>query len=526
MRGYGDDPWRNAMQGVGFLGNAMRIGQQIGEVRHGQDERDATNKAYEYITGKLGGSGDLSALDGDSILNTRHGVQAMGKFMLDRANTEQSRLSMLKNMEAADDQFYQNTFRPLAFEAQKAYQSGDMRRFGQIVSELSAKSPLPYRYELGQDGDFAESFRSSKEGKFIDTGERMTPQQVFEQLNGIMSGEQRVLRGADMQMQTVNPRFLAASARYKMGTILGNAQALSEPNQWIPLTKGGKTIYVIPQNRHDDYSVGPSYRIVDDKGGMGGMMGSLDDLMSQGWVRADVKAKIDNAQRIASGRGLGGGRGGGSGGNLSASDLSFIKDASTITDDMGNKSVNTYKGMGLEALMGRMGYSRFSALQVYNQIYNEAVSKAVKNNPNIPREEITQRAHEEVCNTILGGGTVIPQNAPEGTNTTGTGNKTGSGFFDFSDKIKALFNDDNGYSQEVHGTQQDIPEGAEIVRLSSWPEEKWAYIGDDGKPVEITKEQAKQVMSADDNKPSQGKPWFSPIRKQQNPDGTMSLVRK
>ena len=69
-----------------------------------------------------------------------------------------------------------------------------------------------------------------------------------------------------MQMQTVNPRFLAASARYKMGTILGNAQALSDPNQWIPLTKGGKTIYVIPQNRHDDYSVGPSYRVVDDKG--------------------------------------------------------------------------------------------------------------------------------------------------------------------------------------------------------------------------------------------------------------------
>ena len=41
MRGYGDDPWRNAMQGVGFLGDAMRTGQQIGEVRHEQDERDA-----------------------------------------------------------------------------------------------------------------------------------------------------------------------------------------------------------------------------------------------------------------------------------------------------------------------------------------------------------------------------------------------------------------------------------------------------------------------------------------------------
>ena len=47
-KGYStDDPWRNAMVGMNFLGNAMRTGQQIGEVRHEQDERDAVNKARE-----------------------------------------------------------------------------------------------------------------------------------------------------------------------------------------------------------------------------------------------------------------------------------------------------------------------------------------------------------------------------------------------------------------------------------------------------------------------------------------------
>lgn len=431
-RGYTtEDPWRNAMVGMNFLGNAMRTGQQIGETRYQQDERDATNKAYEYIAGKLGSSGDLSALDGDSILNTRHGVQAMGNFMLDRANTEQSRLAMLKNMETADDQFYQNTFRPLAFAAQEAYQSGDMRKFGQIVSELSAKSPLPYKYELGQDGNFTESFRSSKEGRFIDTGERMTPQQVFEQLNGIMAGEQRVLRGANMQMHAVNPRFLEASARYKMGTILGNAQALSNPNQWIPLTKGGKTIYVIPQNRHDDYSVGPSYRIVDDKGGMGGMVGSLDDLMNQGWVRADVKAKIDNAQRIAAGRGLGGT--GGSGGmafNLTESDKSWINKVSTTKDDMGNESFNPYIGMSLEILMGKHGLTRNSAFAAYDDAVTQAVSMAKAKNPNASETQLRQIAQKYIYQQLAGGGQ--SQKQPSGEST----DKPGSQFMEFGKQVE------------------------------------------------------------------------------------------
>ena len=57
-----DDPWRNAMVGMNFLGNAMQTGQQIGEKRYEQDERDAENKAYEYLVGKLGPSGLIAEL--------------------------------------------------------------------------------------------------------------------------------------------------------------------------------------------------------------------------------------------------------------------------------------------------------------------------------------------------------------------------------------------------------------------------------------------------------------------------------
>lgn len=297
-KGYStDDPWRNAMVGMNFLGNAMRTGQQIGEARYEQDERDAVNKAYEYIAGKVG-TGDISALGNDPILFTRHGAQATSKFMDDRLKTESSRLQMLKNKDEANDHLYRNTLRPLAFKAQEAFKKNDMQLFGQIVGELSAKFPFPYRYNLGQDGNFIEEFRSSKAGKFIDTGKRMTSQQVMDSINRMMAGEQRVLRGANMEMQYVNPDFLAAAARYQLGTIADNAAALGDPNRYITLTKNGHTIRVVPQNRHDDYSGGVNWMVLDDKGEMGGMYGSLEDLLRQGYRRLDVQAR-DAMQRRA-----------------------------------------------------------------------------------------------------------------------------------------------------------------------------------------------------------------------------------
>lgn len=292
-RGYEDNPGMEMLNMVNMFGGAMQRGQQIEQGRMALEDEKGINAAYEHIASKIGQTGDISALDADPIMNTRHGTMAAGKFLGQRAQNETSRLQMLKAMSTADDEFYQKTFRPMAFAAQDAFKSGDMQRFGAIANELSAKSPMPYQVEAAGDGNFRVRFRSSADGGWVNTGQTMTPQQVMEQIGGIIGGEQKVLSGLNMETQVVNPRYLAAAARYRMGTIQGNAKALEDTKHWIPMSKGGKVVYAIPQNRHDDYAAAPSYRILDEHGGTSHMVGSMQELMDQGFVRADVKAKTD-----------------------------------------------------------------------------------------------------------------------------------------------------------------------------------------------------------------------------------------
>lgn len=299
-RGYynggGDDGVEiafNLNNGVNSMGTTMQIAQRAEAGRLELEDEKGVRAAYEHIAQTAGQNGNIAALDNDPVLNSRHGVMAMGKYMADRANSQQSRVAMLKNMEQADDLLYQNHFRPLAFAVQETFKKGDMQTFGQLAGQLSDISPFPYKYQMGQDGNFTELFRSTEDGGFVDTGHRMTPQQIMEAITGIMSGEQNILSGMNMQTRAVNPNFLAAAARYKMGTISGNAQAMADPKQWIPMQKGGHVVYAIPQNRHDDYSAAPSYRVLDERGGQSYMVGSMRDLIDQGYTRADVKAKTD-----------------------------------------------------------------------------------------------------------------------------------------------------------------------------------------------------------------------------------------
>lgn len=293
----GMDIARNAMEFSEGLGGALERGQQIEQGRRELADDAGIRQAYDHIAGRVGMGGDISALDGDPVMNSRYGVMAMGRFMADRAGSEQSRLSMLRNMARADDELYQQFFRPLAMTAMESYERGDMNAFGQAANQLSKVAPFPYQYRMGDDGNFTESFRSSRAGRFVDTGDRLTPRQVFEAIRGIMSGEQKTLRGADMQTHVVNPNFLAASARYKMGTIMDNAEALQNPSRWIPLEKNGRVVYAIPQNRHDDYSAAPSYRVLDEAGGRSYMARSMDELLDQGYVPSAVKANSRVLQR-------------------------------------------------------------------------------------------------------------------------------------------------------------------------------------------------------------------------------------
>jgi hypothetical protein len=172
----------------------------------------------------------------------------------------------------------------MAMQAKEAFGRGDMRAFGNAISELSRISPMPYKYQMGQDGNFAETFRSSKHGGYTPTGRTLTPQEAMQFLDGILAGEQKVLTGADMQVKIVNPAFLAQAAQYRLGTIMGNAEAMSDESQWIALRNSeGHTLYAIPQNRHDDYNAGVSYMVLDEENGQSGYVNSLEDLAQAGY---------------------------------------------------------------------------------------------------------------------------------------------------------------------------------------------------------------------------------------------------
>ena len=101
-----------------------------------------------------------------------------------------------------------------------------------------------------------------------------------------------------MKPHPVNTRLLSMMARYRMGTAKKNAENLMDPSKHITLTKNGHTIHVVPQNRHDDYSGGVNWMVLDESGKMGGMYGSLEDLLRQGYRRLDVQAR-DATQRRA-----------------------------------------------------------------------------------------------------------------------------------------------------------------------------------------------------------------------------------
>lgn len=139
------------------------------------------------------------------------------------------------------------------------------------------------------------------------------------------------------------------------------------------------------------------------------MVKSMDELLSQGYVRADVKASIENAQRIAAGRGVGGGAGGGNGDNaempfkVSDSDMKKIYDLSKTKDMDGNERVNPYMGMALQMLMGKNGLSFYPAMSAFQENVKAIQEQLRKENPDISPEQEQIIAQQYYCNTLTGG---------------------------------------------------------------------------------------------------------------------------
>lgn len=490
-RGYetgdeGADIAFGMMRGVRAFGDMMQQGQRIEADRMALEDEKGINAAYEHIARKVGQTGDISVLDGDPLMNTRHGTMAAGKFLGQRAQNETSRLQMLKSMEAGDDHFYRNTFRPMAFAAQEAFQKGDIQRFGAIANELSAKSPLPYRIEPTQDGNFRVRFRSSADGGWVDTGQTMTPQEVMEQIGGIIGGEQKILAGADMRTRIVNPRYLAAAARYRMGTIRSNADALADPKQWIPLTKGGHTIWAVPQNRHDDYSAAPAYRIVDEGGKMSGMVPNLDTLLQQGWGRGDVKAQLAGRQRV--GQGKSGASAGGY--KLTQGDVSMLTKYATREDpDSGEKITDFSTVAFLQDFVQRTGRSVPAAIAAYEGNIKKAMSKGAS------REQAEQLTIAGMSGLMADRTGEMSQRMPQ-TNSSPLPNMQPE-----HNPLHPLQN--KKIMQGILGaiSNRNLPQSAtsptksrNAGQLVTYPKNggtQWAIIGNDGMPQDIAPEDAR-----------------------------------
>lgn len=239
-------------------------------------------KAYEDVSKAFGEGGFEAIQRNPDMLDYWH-AQAVGQFVKDRAGTEKGRLEMLKSMDDVADKQYQD-WRIQAMTANKAFKSGDMQQFVPLMEQLSASSPMPYRLEGTQDGKFKVLFRSDQHQGWTETGRFLTPQEVMNEVNTILQGEQSVLRGLDGKLHPVNPAFNAAATRYYWGTVMGNAKNRLDPQKQIPLYDASGNIAGtgVIQNPVDDYSALPKLLVFDRRGRQIGMYDGMDGVFQAG----------------------------------------------------------------------------------------------------------------------------------------------------------------------------------------------------------------------------------------------------
>lgn len=212
--GRGLDSITDAAQG------AMKLYDQQ-KLRSAYDEVD---KAY-----RDGGMGAVQQLDTNFWNNT-----AIGQFMKDRANNEKGRLEMLSSMDAVADKQYQD-LRPMALQAAKLYQSGNIEQFMPLMQTISEKFSMPYKLEPSQNGGFKLLFRSDEKGGWTDTGRTMTGDEAYSELSKMMRGEQMIIRGMNGELLPVNRDVQMGIIRNMWNTQEINAANRTDPKKLIPL---------------------------------------------------------------------------------------------------------------------------------------------------------------------------------------------------------------------------------------------------------------------------------------------------
>ena len=324
-----------------------------------RDAYDSVDKAYS--------EGGIDAIQNNPNMQDYWHSKAFGQFMLDRASNEKGRLEMMQNMDAAADKMYQD-WRIQAMGVRQAYTSGDTQKFMPMMQQLSTNSPLPYKLEPTNDGNFKVLFRSDEKGGWADTGRTMTPQEAMGEVDNVLRGEQSMLRGVDGKTVPVNLAFNKAAVKSYWMTQIGNAENRTDPKRQIPLynSEGKPTGLGIIQNPLDDYSVGPKLLVYGSGGRQVGTFDGYDGAMKAGYIPfAPPKGK---------GGAKGGAAGEGDGYSLTQGDIHMLQGYATTKNEMGEKEVDHGTAAFLEQFVRDKGLSPLQAISVFDENVKRAVA--------------------------------------------------------------------------------------------------------------------------------------------------------
>ena len=324
-----------------------------------RDAYDSVDKAYS--------EGGIDAIQNNPNMQDYWHSKAFGQFMLDRASNEKGRLEMMQNMDAAADKMYQD-WRIQAMGVRQAYTSGDTQKFMPMMQQLSTNSPLPYKLEPTNDGNFKVLFRSDEKGGWADTGRTMTQQEAMGEVDNVLRGEQSMLRGVDGKTVPVNLAFNKAAVKSYWMTQIGNAENRTDPKRQIPLynSEGKPTGIGIVQNPLDDYSVGPKLLVYGNGGRQIGTFDGYDGAMKAGYIPfAPPKGK---------GGAKGGAAGEGGGYSLTQGDINILQGYATTKNEMGEKEVDHGTAAFLEQFVRDKGLSPLQAISVFDENVKRAVA--------------------------------------------------------------------------------------------------------------------------------------------------------
>ena len=269
QKSYGDEGANVAMgmlQGAQAIGNLYRTTQSIKAADAAIEEDKGVKDAYDYIAQKVGQNGDIAALQGDPIMNTRYGTLAAAKYSSDRAQTEEGRARTLSKLSENNMRAW-GQISPLANRAMQAYDAGDMNAFDSLVADISKNSPLPYNITPNKNGNFDVHFRSDAHMGYTPTGNTVSREQAREFLSGMLKGEQKVLVGATGQMLPYSPDFDKMMINYQLATQRSNMEnALNPQNDKMAVDSNGNMFSYIVTNSPTDPSAEPIVTMFDHNG--------------------------------------------------------------------------------------------------------------------------------------------------------------------------------------------------------------------------------------------------------------------